>query len=72
MNAIYLSGSGNTKHVVTLLLDELGKDSGIYPIESSDVLKAFEDDELIIAYPTMFSNRPGFRNAVSYRHATLP
>ena len=36
MNAIYLSGSGNTKHVVTLLLDELGKDSGIYPIESSD------------------------------------
>nr|MCR5327517.1 EFR1 family ferrodoxin [Saccharofermentans sp.] len=58
MNAVYLSGTGNTKHVVTLLLDELGKDSTIYPIESSDVLKAFVDDELILAYPTMFSNIP--------------
>ncbi len=58
MNAIYLSGTGNTKHVVTLLLDELGKDSRIYSIESPDVLKAFEDDELILAYPTMFSNIP--------------
>ena len=58
MNAIYLSGTGNTKHVVTLLLDELGMDSRIYPIESPDVLKAFEDDELILAYPTMFSNIP--------------
>lgn len=58
MNAIYLSGTGNTKHVVTLLLDELGMDSRIYPIESPDVLRAFEDDELILAYPTMFSNIP--------------
>lgn len=58
MNAIYLSGTGNTKHVVTLLLDELGMDSRIYPIESPDVLKAFEEDELILAYPTMFSNIP--------------
>ena len=58
MNAIYLSGTGNTKHVVTLLLDELGMNSRIYPIESPDVLKAFEDDELILAYPTMFSNIP--------------
>ena len=58
MNAIYLSGTGNTKHIVTLLLDELGNKGIVLPIESEDVKTAFEGDELIIAYPTMFSNIP--------------
>ena len=58
MNAIYLSGSGNTKHIVTLLLNELGNAGICAPIESDDVKKALEGDEIIIAYPTMFSNIP--------------
>lgn len=58
MNAIYLSGSGNTKHIVGLLLDELGNKGIMAPIESEEALKALEGDELVIAYPTMFSNIP--------------
>ena len=58
MNAIYLSGSGNTKHVVTLLLNELGNTGICAPIESEDAMKALEGDEILIAYPTMFSNIP--------------
>ena len=58
MNAVYLSGTGNTKHIVTLLLDELGAKGIAAPIESEEVKKALEGDEIIIAYPTMFSNIP--------------
>ena len=58
MNAIYLSGSGNTKHIVTLLLNELGNTGICAPIESEDAMKALEGDEIILAYPTMFSNIP--------------
>ena len=58
MNAVYLSGSGNTKHIVTLLLNELGNTGICAPIESEDAMKALEGDEILIAYPTMFSNIP--------------
>ena len=58
MNAVYLSGSGNTKHIVTLLLNELGTNGISVPVESEDVKKALEGDEIILAYPTMFSNIP--------------
>ena len=58
MNAVYLSGTGNTKHIVTLLLSELGGNGIIAPIESEDAMKALEDEEIILAYPTQFSNIP--------------
>ena len=58
MNAICLSGTGNTRHIVTLLLNELGAGGISIPIESADAIKALEGDELILAYPTMFSNIP--------------
>ena len=58
MNAIYLSGTGNTRHIVTLLLNELGAGGIRAPIESAEAIKALEGDELILAYPTMFSNIP--------------
>ena len=58
MNAICLSGTGNTRHIVSLLLNELGAGGISAPIESADAMKALEGDELILAYPTMFSNIP--------------
>ena len=58
MNAVYLSGSGNTKHIVTLLLNELGNTGISAPVESDDAERALEGEEIIIAYPTMFSNIP--------------
>ena len=42
MNAVYLSGSGNTKHIVTLLLNELGTNGISVPVESEDVKNALE------------------------------
>ena len=58
MNAVYFSGSGNTKHIVTLLLNELGNTGISAPVESADAERALEGEEIIIAYPTMFSNIP--------------
>ena len=58
MNAIFLSGSGNTKHIVTLLFNELGESGKIVPIESPEVNEALKAEELVIAYPTQFSNIP--------------
>jgi ferredoxin/flavodoxin len=58
MNAIYLSGSGNTKHIVTLLINELGSAGICAPVESEDAMKALEGEEIVLAYPTMFSNIP--------------
>ena len=60
MNAIYLSGTGNTKHIVTLLFNELGEEGVIVPIESDEAEKALESDEILLAYPTQFSNIPYF------------
>ena len=58
MNAIYLSGTGNTKHIVTLLLNELGYDGKIVPIESEEVKEALKAEELVIGFPAQFSNIP--------------
>ena len=58
MNAVYLSGTGNTKHVTELLFKEFGANGALVPIDSSGVDVALEDDELILAYPTQFSNIP--------------
>ena len=58
MNAVYLSGTGNTKHIVTLLLDELGAKGIAVPIESEEAMQALECDEIMIAYPIQFSNIP--------------
>ena len=58
MNAIYLSGTGNTKHIVTLLLNELGDDGKIVPIESEEVKEALKAEELVLGFPTQFSNIP--------------
>ena len=70
MNAVYLSGTGNSKHIVSVLLNELGADGNMYPIESDDVMKAFEDDEIIIAYPTQFSNIPYLVRDFIIRHGS--
>ena len=71
MNAVYLSGSGNTKHIVTLLLNEL-RDTGICaPIESDDAMKALEGDEILLAYPTMFSNIPYLVRDFINKHQNL-
>ena len=58
MNAIYLSGTGNTKHITTLLFNELGAKGKIVPIESDEAEQALQSEDIILAYPTQFSNIP--------------
>ena len=59
MNAVYLSGTGNTKHIVSLLVNELGVKGSLFPIESDDVMMAFEDDVLRNLAPVVETFRTG-------------
>ena len=59
MVGIYLSGTGNTKHCLQKLLSILDKDAKMIPIEDpNSVASIKENDEIILAYPTQFSNVP--------------
>lgn len=69
MIALYLSGTGNTKHLAGLLLSELGYEGRLVPIESGKAEEVFADDEIIIAYPTQFSNIPFMVRDFINRHA---
>ena len=59
MIGIYLSGTGNTKHCLGKFLSLTAPDAELIPLEdprSSALLK--EHDEIVLAYPTQFSNAP--------------
>ena len=59
MVGIYLSGTGNTKHCITKLLGIIDPDAALIPIEKNDAVSAIRDNsEIILAYPTQFSNMP--------------
>ena len=59
MVGIYLSGTGNTKHCITKLLNLLDSEARIIPIENKESVQAIKDsEEIYLAYPTQFSNMP--------------
>ena len=59
MVAIYLSGTGNTKHCVEKLLSLIGPETEMVPIEREDAAeKVSDENEILLAYPTQFSNCP--------------
>lgn len=59
MIGIYLSGTGNTKHCLKKLLSVLEPAAGMYAIESEGAVEALlQNEEIILAYPTQFSNIP--------------
>ncbi len=59
MIGIYLSGTGNTKHCLELLLSILEPEAEMLPIEDHRAEDAIRDqEEIILAYPTQFSNIP--------------
>ena len=59
MTGIYLSGTGNTKHCVERQLAGLSEDTKCVPIEDANVADAVKNSgEVILAYPTQFSNMP--------------
>ncbi len=59
MVGIYLSGTGNTKHCLEKLLSVIDPKAEMIPIENHDAVgKIVDNDEIILAYPTQFSNVP--------------
>lgn len=59
MVGVYLSGTGNTKYCVEKLISLIDKSAEVIAIESPNVIKAIEQNEMIfIGYPTQFSNAP--------------
>ena len=59
MIGVYLSGTGNTKHCIEKLISSVDPSADIISIEDKDVVsKIRENDEIVIAYPTQFSNMP--------------
>ena len=55
MKAIYLSGTGNTKHIIGIIMETLGGD--MIPLEKADA-SCLNDEKIFLAYPTQFSNIP--------------
>ncbi|MCR5459597.1 MAG: EFR1 family ferrodoxin [Acetatifactor sp.] len=59
MIAIYLSGTGNTKHCVEKLTSAINPAAEMIPLEQADAAeKLKEAREILLAYPTQFSNCP--------------
>ncbi|MDD3361047.1 MAG: EFR1 family ferrodoxin [Hespellia sp.] len=59
MVGVYLSGTGNTKYCVEKLISLIDKSAKVIAIESPNILKSIEQNEIIfIGYPTQFSNAP--------------
>ena len=59
MIAIYLSGTGNTKHCVEKLTSAINPTAEMIPLERADAAeKLKEAREILLAYPTQFSNCP--------------
>lgn len=61
MVGIYFSGTGNTRHCTQKLLSLLDESAECIALESDDSEKAIRENDLIIyAYPTQYSNAPIF------------
>lgn len=59
MIGIYFSGTGNTKHCVNLLLNELESGAKSFSIEDEAAVNAIsESEEIVFGYPVYFSNIP--------------
>ena len=59
MVGIYLSGTGDTKHCIEKFLSEFNPDSKCVPIEDNGSIETIKNnDTVVLAYPTQFSNVP--------------
>ena len=59
MLGVYLSGTGNTKHCVEMLVNLLDNEAQCIPLENPQIMGLLENEEtIILGYPTQFSNAP--------------
>lgn len=59
MVGVYLSGTGNTKYCTERLLHRLDRNAKAIPLEEEQAVSAIKKNtEIILAYPTQYSNAP--------------
>ena len=59
MIGVYLSGTGNTKHCIEKFISLIDPSADTISIEDKDVVSRIrENEEIVLAYPTQFSNIP--------------
>lgn len=59
MLGIYLSGTGNTRHCMEMLVSLIDKSAECVPLEDKDITeKINKNDVIYLGYPTQFSNMP--------------
>lgn len=59
MTGVYLSGTGNTKHCIERFVAGLDAAAKCVPIEDGAAIATIRgSDEIVLAYPTQFSNVP--------------
>lgn len=72
MTGVYLSGTGNTKHCSEKFLAGLDEAAGCIPIEGKEAVEAIHNsEEIVLAYPTQFSNVPYMVKDFAKRNAEL-
>lgn len=69
MVGVFLSGTGNTKHCIQKFLTALDSDARCIPIEEKKSIDAIrKNEEIVLAYPTQFSNVPFMVRDFVFRH----
>lgn len=72
MIGVYLSGTGNTKHCIEKIVAGLDVAAKCVPIEGAEAVGAIRDsEEVVLAYPTQFSNVPYMVKDFVRRNAEL-
>jgi len=72
MIGIYMSGTGNTRHCITRLMEKVTGRAEVFAIEDPSSVDAVSGaDEVVLAYPTQFSNVPYMVRDYINRNASL-
>lgn len=72
MLGIYLSGTGNTKYCMNLLVKGLESNAVVMSLDNPNLVKAIEENDVIFwGYPTQFSNSPYMVRDFIHKNSTL-
>lgn len=72
MLGIYLSGTGNTKYCMNLLVKGLDSDAAVMSLDDPNLVEAIkENDVIFLGYPTQFSNCPYMVRDFIHKNAVL-
>lgn len=72
MTGIYFSGTGNTRHCVEKLVNELEIGAKCFSIENENVIEVIKESEkIVLGYPVYFSNIPKIVREFLSKHGNV-